>query len=435
MSDFVLRGVSLYGKEKVDAAFSDGKWMAISEDLGGGHGMEIDGSGRILLPGIVDAHVHFNEPGRTDWEGISTGSSALAAGGGTAFFDMPLNSSPPVLDAAGVREKRRLCEEKSRTDFGIWGGLTPNSVETMEEMADEGVVGFKAFMCGSGLEEFGKAGRKVLGEGMKIAAGRGLVVGVHAEDEAEMVAGASFPRAASISEGMRQWFASRPVEAELAAIRIAMDLAGEAGAKLHIVHVTHPDCLEMITAGKANGVNVTAETCPHYLLLNAEAGEAIGSTAKCAPPLRESEIVERLWNALDQIDTIGSDHSPAPPEMKLGEDVFGMWGGIAGCQDGMPLVCSEAMDRKVDLEAFSKQWRTNVFERFGLNGGGISVGENADFFLLESDGNPIRGSELLYRHKISAYIGLERKRKVWGTWLRGQRVTAETRGRFLRPCI
>ncbi|MDP4625318.1 MAG: allantoinase AllB [Akkermansiaceae bacterium] len=432
----MIREVGLFGKRVVDAAVSGGKWVAISEGLGAGFGEEVDGRGKILLPGVVDAHVHFNEPGRAGWEGLETGSRALAAGGGTAFFDMPLNSTPPVLDGAGVREKRRLCEEKSRTDFGIWGGLTPDSLETLLEMADEGVIGFKAFMCGSGLEEFGKAGRAVLAAGMKVAAQRGLVVGVHAEDERVIAEhAAKFPRgkAADISEGMRQWCDSRPVEAELAAIRIAMELAGEAGAKLHVVHVTHLDCLELIAEGRRRGVDVTAETCPHYLILDELMALRIGPYAKCAPPLRSRAVVDGLWGALDLVKTIGSDHSPSPPGMKVGEDVFAMWGGIAGCQHGLPLVCDGAMDRGMDLEGLSEKWRENVFRRFGVKGCGIGVGEDADFFLMEEGGGEIMEDDLMYRHAISAYTGIVQKWKVSGTWLRGERITDETRGRFLRP--
>ncbi|MGJ8641903.1 MAG: allantoinase AllB [Luteolibacter sp.] len=428
--------MNLFGKRVVDLAVSEGKWKAIGEELGEGFGEEVDGRRKVLLPGVIDAHVHFNEPGRADWEGIESGSRALAAGGGTAFFDMPLNSTPPVLDGAGVREKRRLCEEKSRTDFGIWGGLTPDSIQTLEEMADEGVIGFKAFMCGSGLEEFGKAGRAVLAAGMKVASERGLVVGVHAEDERVIAEhAAKFPRgvAADISEGMRQWCDSRPVEAELAAIRVAMDLAGESGAKLHVVHVTHSECLELIAEGRRQGVDVTAETCPHYLVLDKEMAERIGSYAKCAPPLRNRAVVDGLWGAMDLIETIGSDHSPSPPSMKVGGDVFAMWGGIAGCQHGVPLVCDEAMDRRVDLEVLSQKWRENVSRRFGVKGGGICVGEDADFFLIESSGESIVKNELLYRHAISAYTGIGQKWKVCGTWLRGERIRNETRGRFLRP--
>lgn len=436
MSDFVIRGVRLVGEDLVDAAVSDGKWSAISPGLGRGHGEEVDGAGKMLLPGVVDAHVHFNEPGRTDWEGIETGTRALAAGGGTAFFDMPLNSSPPVLDGEGVRMKRRLCEEKARIDYGIWGGLTADSLAVMGEMADEGVIGFKAFMCGSGLAEFGKAGRRVLAAGLKVGAKRGLVIGVHAEDEAAI--GKFSERnpsggADGISAGMRQWMESRPVEAELVAIRIAMDLAGEAGAKLHVVHVTHPECLALISEGRARGVDVTAETCPHYLLLDSEKGVGIGPNAKCAPPLRASGVVDGLWGAMDLVETIGSDHSPSPPGMKAGDDVFAMWGGIAGCQNGIELVCGEAIARGAEMGKLAMKWRGNVFKRFGVEGGGIGIGKDADFFLLGRVEGMVTREEQISKHGLSPYVGMQRKWKIEGTWLRGSRVGERTRGRFLRP--
>jgi len=240
-------------------------------------------------------------------------------------------------------------------------------------------------------------------------------------------------KAASVTEGMRQWFSSRPVEAELSAIRIAMELAGGTGAKLHVVHVTHPDCLALISEGKSSGVDVTAETCPHYLLLNAEHGALIGPNAKCAPSLRDEEAVAGMWESLDLVDTIGSDHSPSPPGMKSGDDVFAMWGGIAGCQHGVELVCDKAIARGVSLRDFASRWRANVFARFGVKGAGIEVGRDADFFILEKKPGKIAKAELLQRHPLSPYVGMEREWRVAGTWLRGRKVGDETRGRFLRP--
>jgi Dihydroorotase and related cyclic amidohydrolases len=261
--------------------------------------------GRIV-PGWIDAHVHFNEPGRTEWEGLETGSLALAAAGGTTFFDMPLNSTPPVVDAASLEKKRLLAGEKAHLDFALWGGLTPDSLAHLEAMAEGGAVGFKAFMCHSGLDEYPFADAATLRRGMKIAAGLNLPVSVHAEISRDL------PRA---GHDMAAWLASRPQSFEQVAIRLALDLAGETGCALHIVHVTCPEGIDLVTRAKQQGVDVTVETCPHYLLLDEEDAIAIGAPAKCAPPLRPAETVARMWEKLraGEIDTLGSDHSPSSP--------------------------------------------------------------------------------------------------------------------------
>ncbi|MCX6951289.1 MAG: amidohydrolase family protein, partial [Verrucomicrobia bacterium] len=227
----------------------------------------LDAAGRYVFPGIIDGHVHFNEPGRADWEGLATGSAALAAGGGSMFFDMPLNSEPPVLDAAGLREKRRLAEEKSCTDFAIWGGLTPGNLDKLAGLRDAGAIGLKAFMCNSGIASFANVDAKTLREGMKRAVKLGLVVAVHAEDDALAAKLTAEIKAAGRTDA-RAWLDSRPVEVELAAIRTALELAGETGCALHIVHVSSPEGIELVTEARLQRVDVTAETCPHYLLLN-----------------------------------------------------------------------------------------------------------------------------------------------------------------------
>ena len=234
-------------------AVSDGIITATGADATGPAREEIDIGDALILPGWMDAHVHFNEPGRTDWEGIATGSRALAAGGGTTFFDMPLNSSPPVITRAAFEEKRRLGEAKSCLDFALWGGLTPDSLDHMTAIADAGAIGFKAFMCPSGLDEFPAAKPSTLRAGMEIAARLGLPVAVHAEDPDFTLSPAD--------RDMRAWLDSRPIAAELSAIRIAIDLAGETGCDLHIVHVTCPEGIDLVTAAKKSGVRVTVETC------------------------------------------------------------------------------------------------------------------------------------------------------------------------------
>lgn len=388
---------------------------------------EIDLGDALILPGWIDAHVHFNEPGRADWEGFATGSRALAAGGGTTFFDMPLNSSPPAITRAAFEEKRRIGEEKSCLDFALWGGLTPDSLDHMESMADAGAIGFKAFMCPSGLDEFQSAKPSTLRSGMEIAARIGLPVAVHAEDpEVILHHQLTHPHT---STDMRAWLDSRPIEAELSAIRIAIELAGETGCDLHIVHVTCPEGIQLVTDAKQRGVRVTVETCPHYLLLDDVKAISIGPAAKCAPPIRSKANVAALWQKLlaGEIDTIGSDHSPSPPELKQGNDIFAMWGGIAGIQHGLPLVVSQNLNCVLQLA-----WK--VAHRFSLpQKGSLLPGQDADFVVLKKQPLTITRDQLITRHAISPYIGMTSAYTVAATYLRGQRVTSDTRGKFLSP--
>ncbi|MEO8613921.1 MAG: allantoinase AllB [Luteolibacter sp.] len=423
MSDHDLIVRSIHGS----LAIRDGVIAASGPDITGSAREEIDFGDALILPGWIDAHVHFNEPGRADWEGLSTGSRALAAGGGTTFFDMPLNSSPPVITRAAFEEKRRIAEQKSCLDFALWGGLTPDSLDHIEAMANAGAIGFKAFMCPSGLDEFQDANPSTLRKGMEIAARVGLPVAVHAEDP-EVIRHHQLAHPPA-STDMRAWLDSRPIEGELSAIRIAIELAGETGCELHIVHVTCPEGIDLVTAAKKRGVRVTVETCPHYLLLDDEMAILIGPPAKCAPPIRSREAVEALWQKLltGEIDTIGSDHSPAPPDLKQGDDLFAMWGGIAGIQHALPLLLSRN-------QSYISQLSSNVAHRFRLPmKGSLTPGHDADFMILKKQPFTITPDQLLTRHPISPYLGMTSAYTIAATWLRGRKVTPETRGKFLSP--
>ena len=448
MTDLLIHSGSLVTPEQVfiaDVAISGEEIVAIGPDLGRDAMQVVDASGAFLFPGFIDAHVHFNEPGRAEWEGISTGSRALAAGGGTLYFDMPLNSTPPTLDGSALHRKREIAEAKSVTDFALWGGLTPVNLSTIEQLADLGVVGFKAFMSDSGISDFPRADRDTLRRGMQLIARRGLPVAVHAEDQ-ELTAKLTQSLRSAGKTGWKDFLKSRPVQAELIAIRTALELAGETGCPLHIVHVSCPEGVDLIVRARDQGVNVSVETCPHYLLLTERDLEKLGAPAKCAPPVRDEARCSALWNLVrtGMIDTLGSDHSPAPLEMKVSADAFSVWGGISGCQHGLALVLAElfSTDGVMGLQRFTAMTAAKVAERFGLESKGtIAPGCHADLVLVTFDeGIKIASENLRYRHKMSPYVGKFLRAQVRRTWLRGQQIYGEglvaepkPKGRMVRP--
>lgn len=446
--ELIVRGGLLVTPDAViraDFAVAEGRFVRIAPEITDDAAAAIEADGRYIFPGIIDAHVHFNEPGRTEWEGIASGSAALAAGGGTAFFDMPLNSEPPVVDAARLREKRALAEEKSCVDFALWGGLTPLNLDKLAALRDAGAIGLKAFMSNSGIDSFPHVNATVLREGMKRAAKLGLIVAVHAEDDALAAKFTAVQKAAGNSDA-RAWLASRPVEVELEAIRTAIDLAGETGCALHIVHVSSPEGVALIEDARAARVDVTAETCPHYLLLNDKDVARLGAVAKCAPPIRDEKRRKALWADVraGRIHTIGSDHSPAPANLKTSENFFEIWGGIAGVQHGAQLLLAEcAATAEKDLPRLAAVLARNVARRFRIDGrkGQIAEGYDADFCVVDfASPRAIEADDLWTRHRISAYVGGKNRARVSDTYVRGNAVYAAGRlvnlplpGRFLRP--
>jgi allantoinase len=405
---------------------SDGRIAALED---GSAVEEIDATGLLALPGVIDSHVHFNEPGRTEWEGVATGSRACAAGGTTTFFDMPLNSSPPVIDAAAFDLKCAAFEENSFVDFALWGGLVPGNLEHLEALHERGVVGLKAFLSDSGIADFPKIDASALRTGMKRAGALGLLVAVHAEiDHPELRRGSS----------IADYLASRPMAIELEAIRLALDLAGETGCALHIVHVSNAAGVGLVEEAQAHGVDVTCETCPHYLALNEDDLARLGAVAKCAPPLRAESERRTLLNAViaGKVQTLGSDHSPAPMSMKTDADFFKAWGGISGCQHLLALL----LDLGLSPELITSRTAANVADRFGFatRKGRLQPGFDADLVLVALEGSTAVTSEsLLYRHRHSPYVGRELRGRVVRTILRGQTIQldsqliGEPRGRFL----
>ena len=289
--DLIVRHGTLVTSTEVrqaDIAVVEGRVVALEPEIVGTGKEEIDASGLHIFPGVIDAHVHFNEPGRASWEGFATGTKALAAGGTTTYFDMPLNAHPPTLDATSFDLKLVSAQASSLVDFALWGGLVPGNVSHMKELAERGVIGFKAFMSNSGIDDFLAVDDLTLYEGMAQAATLGRIVAVHAENDA-ITSNLARRAIEQGRTGKRDYLASRPVIAELEAIERAILLASETGCSLHIVHVSSGRGVRLVTAARARGVDVSCETCPHYLVLTEDDVEALGAVAKCAPPLRSQE--------------------------------------------------------------------------------------------------------------------------------------------------
>ena len=421
-----------------DMAIADGVIAAREEPgaLGDDAREVIDARGLDILPGLIDAHVHFNDPGRAAWEGWGSGTRALAAGGFTCGVDMPLNSDPPTIDAPAFEAKLAAARGSAHVDFAFWGGLVPGSVEHMDELAACGVVGFKAFMADSGIDDFPACDDLTLYEGMCRAAVLGLPVAVHAES-AVIVRELGLRALAEGRTGMADFAASRPVAAEVAAIANALAIAGEAGCALHIVHVSSGRAAVLVAEARAAGADVTCETCPHYLALTAEDAERIGALAKCAPPLRNAQERHGLRRAVRDgtIDYIASDHSPAPPRMKEGH-AFSAWGGVSGCQTTARVLLAEGLTSK-DLAFLCS---VGPALRLGLPGGRIEPGASADLLLLDpSPTTVLTAGELEYRHPHSPFVGRPLRGRIARTLLRGRTVAlngasvGEPLGRFVRP--
>jgi allantoinase len=428
--DVLIRGAGR------DLAINDGKFVEIGQNLRGSAGEEIDATGLLVLPGVIDAHVHFNEPGRTDWEGFETGSRACAAGGTTTVFEMPLNAHPPTTDGASFDLKRTAAEASSLVDFGLWGGLVPGNLKELETLRDRGVVGLKAFMCNSGIADFPAVDLPTLREGMLIAAHLDLLVAVHAESE-ETTARLTGEKQVAGKATVQDFLDSRPVEAELDAIEQAITCADETGCRLHIVHVSCGRAVALVAEARARGIDVTCETCPHYLVLTEADMRAIGPAAKCAPPLRSAGDQKELWKQLADVTTIGSDHSPSPPEMKQSKNFFDVWGGISGAQHLLGLL----LDLRLAEGEIVRLTSESVAERFRVPGkSGLRVGQDADLALVDPGAqDKITAESLHYRHRQSAYLGRDLRSRIVRTILRGQTIyrdgvfAKEPRGKLVRP--
>ncbi|WP_248925818.1 allantoinase [Paenibacillus hamazuiensis] len=434
MLDLILSGGSVVLKDEVariDIGIKDGKIALLQPQISESAAKRIDASGLHIMPGMVDVHVHFNEPGMGHWEGFAGGSAALAAGGCTTYADMPLNGLPPTVSTDALYRKLEAARAAGSTvDFVLWGGLMPGHLDDLESLARSGVIGFKAFMSepgGDGEGRFERIDDATLYEGMRHIAALGRVLALHAEDET-MVSRLSAAAVAEGRTGMRDYAASRPIAAECAAVGKALELAAKTGCPLHFVHISSAEAVDIIEEAKRQGIPVTVETCPHYLTLCEDDFERLGTLAKCAPPLRTKADQDRLWQKVidGRIDMIASDHSPCPPELKRRGSAFEAWGGIAGAQSSLELMVDEGhLKRGLPLPGIAQMLALNPARRFGLHPrkGEIAPGADADLALLDLRSPYTLAEEMLkQRHKCSPYVGRQLGCRVAATYSRGQRV-------------
>ena len=437
-SEYFVRGrrVVLPGADRPAPAslrIRGGRIAAVGAPEDAPTGAEVlDFGDAVVMPGLVDTHVHVNEPGRTEWEGFASATRAAAAGGVTTIFDMPLNSVPPTTSVAGLEAKRAAAEGRCAVDVGFWGGLVPGNVGEIAALARAGVPGFKCFLAPSGVAEFAAVGEADLREALPALAAAGSVLLAHAED------GAHLGTCAAGARDYGAWLASRPPGAESEAIALLARLCGEYRTLVHVVHLSAAEALPHLDGARSEGLPMTAETCPHYLYFDAEGIPAGATEFKCAPPIRGRENRERLWKALGEgrIAMVVSDHSPSPPEGKRREagDFAGAWGGISSLELALPAVWSAARRRGVGVEALA-EWMAAAPARLaglGARKGALAPGFDADFVVWRPEESfEVRPEALHHRHKLTPYTGRTLFGRVEATYLRGEKIYEM--GRFPGP--
>ncbi|WP_406206983.1 allantoinase AllB [Kitasatospora sp. NBC_01560] len=432
------------GERPADVLIRDGRieQIAAHGSLLAGDQHLTDLGDTVLLPGLVDTHVHVNEPGRTEWEGFATATRAAAAGGVTTVIDMPLNSIPPTTTVAGLEAKRKTADGQAWVDLGFWGGAVPGNVPDLEPLHRAGVFGFKSFLAPSGVDEFPHVEQEDLEAALAEQARLGALAIIHAEDPAVLAAAPQQP-----GVHYRDFLASRPAGAETAAVARLLDAARRTGARVHILHVSSAAVLPLLRQAREDGVRVTAETCPHYLTLAAEEVPDGDTAFKCCPPIRDEANRDALWAALadGEFIAIVSDHSPSTPDLKLLPEFGGSgdfaqaWGGIASLQLGLPAIWTEARRRGHTLSDVVRWMAGGPAELAGLTGtkGAVAVGHDADLVAFDPDADfAVHAAELHHRNPVTPYAGRTLTGVVRTTWLRGRvvDVTAEPFGRQItRP--
>lgn len=443
--DLVIRnGVVVFPDrvEKADIGVSDGKIVEISQEISQDGKEVIDAAGKHIFPAATDGHVHFDDPGRTEWETIKNGSQALAAGGGGVFFDMPLNSSPCTLDRVNFEKKLAIAKRDSVCDFGLWGGLCPTNLDKLEELAECGVVGFKAFSCFSGIDEFPGIDDYTAYKGMEKLKKLNLPLMVHCENDG-ITGKVTGLKNAQNKTGVKDYFEAHAPITEIESISRMITFAEETGCKLIIAHVSTAKGVELVTEARKRGVDISCETIGHYLILTDEDVERLGTLGKCSPPIRDAANQQKMWGKLfnGEITFISSDHSPSDPKLKE-KEFMKAWGGISGCQSTLPAVLTHGYhDRKLMLTKVAALTASNVNEVFHIKGKGkIQTGFDADFAIVDLDKEYVLDADsLFYLHKVSPYVGMKFKGQVTQTIVRGRtifqdgKITAVSGGKLITP--
>lgn len=439
--DLVLRSQNVLteiGDRPASIAIKDGKIAyigALEEKYDATEDKTLKG---YLLPGVVDSHVHINEPGRTQWEGFESATKAAAAGGVTTVIDMPLNSIPPTVNVEALKIKKEAATGKCSVDIGFWGGSIPGNVKDLQPLLDAGVFGFKCFLLHSGVDEFPASNLDDLAQALEILANENALMVVHAEDSQ------AIERSAKPSSRVyKDFLQSRPKGAENVAIAELIEEARRTRARVHVLHLSSGDSLAMIKSAKRDGVNITVETCPHYLSLTAEEIADGATQYKCCPPIREKRNQEELWRGLEDgiIDQIVSDHSPCTEDLKLfsSGDFQAAWGGISSLQLGLSIIHTEALERGFSLYKVVQWMCTQPAKLAGLKSkGAIAVGKDGD--VIEFDPNEtlsVDPKKLFHKNPVTPYQGKFLKGVVKQTWLRGNLIYKNgemvngTQGQFL----
>lgn len=427
------------GVVEKDLAIKDGKIAEIGEDLSGDK--VVDASGKIVSPGMFDAHVHITENGggyRDEWEGYVTGTAACAKGGVTSFLEMPLNQVPATVDGASLEDKYESGKNKLKVDVYSFGGLVPYNIDTggIQELYEGGVTAYKCFLATCGDRsidgDFQNVDDYSLYEGMRQIAETGKVLAIHAENAAVTDRLGEKAKAEGKST-LADYVATRPEFTEVEAIQRAILFAKETGCRIHICHVATPRGVEAVLEGQRQGVDVTCETCLHYLYFTTDELDAIGNVVKCSPPIRDKEAQDGLWEHLEagHIITQVSDHSPCTPDLKDKENAFDAWGGISGVQNDVDIFFDEAVNKRgMSLEQFANIIATEPTKRFGIEEkGSLEVGKDADIVIINpNESYTLSADDLEYRNKISPYIGRTIGATIEATYVRGHEVYSKENG-------
>ncbi len=431
MTDLVIRSrrvVTPAGVRPATVHVADGRitrlggWRDVEADDDFGSDADVvDAGDLVLMPGVVDTHVHVNEPGRTEWEGFESATRAAAAGGVTTILDMPLNAVPATTTPRALFIKQRAAQGKTAVNVGYIGGVVPGNVDQLEGLKEAGAVAFKCFLSPSGVDEFGAVNERELREAFPVLQKLGLPLMVHAEDPSCLTTGPD-----GGSRVYADYLASRPPEAERSAIRMLVRLMEQWPTPVHVVHLSSASSLDVIGDARARGLPLTVETCPHYLTFAAEEVPDGATEYKCAPPIRGAAEREALWAALadGRIDMIASDHSPCPPEMKRTDgDFFAAWGGIASLQLSLAAVWTGARERGHGMDRVAR-WMCAAPARLvglGARRGALSAGRDADIVVWDPDARfTVDAAELRHRHPLTPYLGRTLHGAVRATYVAGE---------------